>query len=45
VNKDQYNILVVDDEEDICEVIKFNLEAEGYKVATTLSAEKALEKS
>jgi DNA-binding response OmpR family regulator len=45
MNKDQYNILVVDDEEDICEVIKFNLEAEGYKVVTSLSAEEALEKS
>jgi two-component system alkaline phosphatase synthesis response regulator PhoP len=45
MNKDQYNILVVDDEEDICEVIKFNLEAEGYKVVTALSAEEALEKS
>jgi two-component system alkaline phosphatase synthesis response regulator PhoP len=45
VNKDQYNILVVDDEEDICEVIKFNLEAEGFKVVTSLSAEEALEKS
>jgi DNA-binding response OmpR family regulator len=45
VNKDQYNILVVDDEEDICEVIKFNLEAEGYKVVASLSAEEALEKS
>lgn len=45
MNQDQYNILVVDDEEDICEVIKFNLEAEGYKVVTSLSAEEALEKS
>jgi DNA-binding response OmpR family regulator len=45
VNKDHFNILVVDDEEDICEVIKFNLEAEGYKVAISLSAEEALEKS
>jgi two-component system alkaline phosphatase synthesis response regulator PhoP len=44
VKEDHYNILVVDDEEDICEVIKFNLEAEGYKVVTSLSAEDALEK-
>jgi len=45
VNKDLYNILVVDDEEDICEIIKFNLEAEGYRVETSLSAEEALKKS
>lgn len=25
-----YRILVVDDEEDLCEILKFNLENEGY---------------
>ena len=25
-----YRILVVDDEEDLCEILKFNLEMEGY---------------
>ena len=25
-------ILVVDDEEDLCEILKFNLENEGYEV-------------
>jgi light-regulated signal transduction histidine kinase (bacteriophytochrome) len=25
-----YRILVVDDEEDLCEILKFNLETEGY---------------
>jgi DNA-binding response OmpR family regulator len=40
-----YNILVVDDEEDICEIIKFNLESEGYKVDTASSAENAFKKS
>ena len=25
-------ILVVDDEEDLCEILKFNLETEGYEV-------------
>ena len=25
-------ILVVDDEEDLCEILKFNLEIEGYEV-------------
>jgi len=44
VNKDPYTILAVDDEEDICEIIKFNLEAEGYRVETSMSAEEALKK-
>jgi two-component system, OmpR family, alkaline phosphatase synthesis response regulator PhoP len=35
-------ILVVDDEEDICEILKFNLESEGYVVDTVNSAEDAL---
>lgn len=38
-----YRILVVDDEEDLCEILKFNLEAEGYAVQTANSAEEALE--
>ena len=37
-------ILVVDDEEDICEIIKFNLESEGFRVDTANSAEEALKK-
>ena len=37
-----YRILVVDDEEDICEILKFNLENEGYQVDTANSAEEAL---
>lgn len=37
-----YRILVVDDEEDLCEILKFNLENEGYTVDTTNSAEEAL---
>jgi two-component system alkaline phosphatase synthesis response regulator PhoP len=35
-------ILVVDDEVDICEILKFNLESEGYAVDTVNSAEEAL---
>lgn len=35
-------ILVVDDEEALCEVLKFNLEREGYSVDTASSAEQAL---
>ena len=37
------HILVVDDEQDLCEILKFNLETEGYNVETANSAEEALE--
>lgn len=37
-------ILVVDDEQDICEILSFNLENEGYEVDTANSAEEALNK-
>jgi two-component system, OmpR family, alkaline phosphatase synthesis response regulator PhoP len=37
-------ILVVDDEEDICEILKFNLESEGYRVDAVTSSEEALHK-
>ena len=36
-------ILVVDDEQDICEILQYNLETEGYEVATANSAEEAME--
>ena len=36
-------ILVVDDEEDLCEILQFNLETEGFEVDTAHSAEEALE--
>ncbi len=35
-------ILVVDDEEDICAILKFNLSKEGFDVVTANSAEEAL---
>lgn len=35
-------ILVVDDEEDLCEILRFNLEQAGFEVETALSAEEAL---
>ncbi|MBN1144965.1 MAG: response regulator transcription factor [Bacteroidales bacterium] len=38
------HILVVDDEEDICEILKFNLESEGYNVDTVNSAEEAMQR-
>jgi DNA-binding response OmpR family regulator len=36
-------ILVVDDELDLCEILQYNLETEGYEVMTANSAEEALE--
>ena len=39
-----YKILVVDDEEDLCEILQFNLETEGYTVDVSYSAEEALKK-
>ncbi len=38
-----YRILVVDDEQDLCEILKFNLETDGYVVETANSAEDALD--
>lgn len=40
---DNYRILVVDDEQDLCEILKFNLETDGYAVETASSAEEALQ--
>lgn len=36
-------ILVVDDEEDLCEILQFNLETEGYETDVAYSAEEALQ--
>lgn len=36
-------ILVIDDEEALCEILQYNLEKEGYEVDTANSAEEALE--
>ena len=36
-------ILIVDDEESICEILQFNLEASGYQTVVVHSAEEALE--
>ena len=36
-------ILVVDDEQDLCEILQFNLESEGLEVCTACSGEEALE--
>ena len=44
-NMSNFRILVVDDEEDLCEILQFNLETEGYEVDVAYSAEEALKKN
>jgi len=41
---DNFRILVVEDEEDLNEILQFNLESEGYLVETSFSAEEALKR-
>lgn len=36
-------ILVVDDEQDLCEILQFNLQNQGYEVETANSAEEAMD--
>jgi two-component system, OmpR family, alkaline phosphatase synthesis response regulator PhoP len=43
--KENYRILVVEDEEDLCEILQFNLESDGHYVDTAHSAEEALKKN
>jgi len=38
-------ILIIDDEEDLCEILRYNLSNEGYLTETALSAEEALKKN
>ena len=38
----QHNILIVDDEETLCEILSFNLRAAGYQTSVAYSAEEAL---
>lgn len=38
-----HKILIVDDEESLCEILQFNLEVEGYEADVAYSAEQALE--
>jgi len=42
VKKVNRRILIVDDEETLCEALRFNLAAEGYRVDVAYSAEEAL---
>jgi DNA-binding response OmpR family regulator len=37
-------ILIVDDEEDLCEILQFNIESEGFETDVAYSAEEALKK-
>ena len=42
MKKNKIKILIVDDEPDIIEILKFNLENEGYKVISALNGKEAL---
>lgn len=42
MEKTYTKILVVDDEQDLCDILQYNLEAEGYLADTANSAEEAL---
>jgi len=44
ISGNEIKILIVDDEEDICDILKFNLESEGYQVDAVNSSEEALKK-
>ena len=39
-----YKILIVDDEKDLCEILQFNLESEGFLIDIAHSGEEALKK-
>ena len=42
-NKQMHKVLVVDDEEPILELLKYNLEKNGYEVKTALDGAKAVD--
>ncbi len=42
MKQENYKILVVDDEEDLCEILQFNLEGEGFAIDVAYSAEDAI---
>jgi len=42
---DDYRILIVDDDEDLCEIVRYNLKEDGYSVTIAYSAEVALTKN
>ena len=45
INNTSFKVLVCDDEPDILELLKYNLEKEGYKVETAESGQMALKKA
>ena len=45
MSKDNFKILLVDDEPDILEIISYNLKSNGYEVFTALNGVKALKKA
>ncbi|MEA3317040.1 MAG: response regulator transcription factor [Bacteroidota bacterium] len=44
MKEQKHRLLIVDDEEDLCEILQFNLEGEGYYTEAVYSAEDALKK-
>lgn len=42
MDKKKFKLLIVDDEEDLREILTFNLASEGYQVSTAANAEEAL---
>jgi len=42
--EENYRILIVDDEKDLCEILQFNLESEGFIIDIAYSGEDALKK-
>ena len=42
MDTNKQNLLIVDDEEDLCEILSFNLSNEGFNIDTANSAEEAL---
>ena len=45
MKKKDIKILLVDDEPDVVEIIKYNLEQEGYNVKTASNGKEALKKA
>ncbi|MFV0266062.1 MAG: response regulator transcription factor [Draconibacterium sp.] len=43
--EEEYKILIVDDEKDLCEILQFNLESEGFVIKIAHSGEEALKKN
>ena len=39
MDKKKFKLLIVDDEEDLREILTFNLASEGYQVSTAANAE------